>query len=256
MIAKLFALCAFLFCGALPFVCAEQDEGYMLRRKNGDLNFDGHLDDAVWKDKLIVTTFYKSKKMGPAKYNTEVYGMWDDENLYFGAKMMDEDIVGTMANRDDPIYNEDAFEIFVRPDCDTNFIYEFEFSPRGVIFDCLNRRNLNPYSCDPQGKAAVVWNAEGLACAVYLDGTLNNHTDRDAFWSVEIKIPFKVFETIKPISDFRKKKWAITFARCESSIYLEKPEWSSSVAIGKYGFWENYAEWRPLFFVENKPIRK
>ncbi|MCK4308192.1 hypothetical protein KAW50_08215 [candidate division WOR-3 bacterium] len=46
--------------------------------------------------------------------------------------------VGSFKNRDDPIYKEDAFEIFIRPDVSKKFIYEFEFSPLGVIFDVFN----------------------------------------------------------------------------------------------------------------------
>ena len=39
-----------------------------------------------------------------------------------------------MTNRDDPLYNEEVVEAFVAPE-DTHHYYEFNLSPRNVVFD-------------------------------------------------------------------------------------------------------------------------
>jgi len=212
------------------------------------VRLDGKVAERTWQGKEMAFRFFKSRAMGTPRYQTKTYAMWDDEALYIAAKMDDEDVVGYLQNRDDPIYNEDAFEVFLLPNQTNQLIFEFEFSPKGVIFDGLNRRtpdNKSGYRVE----TARGWNAEGLICKASVDGTLNNFGDKDRGWSVEIMIPFSalsVFAEKPKVGD----KWKITFARCESSVYLDDVEWSSSVPIAKYGCWENYDEWKPLKFCQ------
>lgn len=241
---------AAVFCGALGILRAGEDPGvYVCQRKDGDLVLDGKIDKPIWKNKQVARVFYKSKDKGLAKYQTEVYAMWDDDNLYIAAKMQDEDIVGLFKQRDDPIYKEDAFEVFFRPDPNATYIYEFEISPAGVIWDGLNKRTLNPYASDRSPEATKAWNAEGLQSAVHLEGTLNDSKDKDKFWSVEVKIPFKIFSEAAKVPPEKGTAWPIVFARCESSVYVEKKvEWSANIPLLKYGEWENYVEWGKLLF--------
>lgn len=219
---------------------------YMCQRRDGELRLDGMLDEKTWDGKEVAVQFWKSKDTGLAHYQAKAYAMWDDNTLYIAAKMDDEDVVGHLNNRDDPIYNEDAFEIFILPDPQSRFVFEFEFSPQGVIFDALSRRLPNNKS-GYRGETARGWNAGGLICKAAVDGTLNDFRDKDRGWSVEVKIPFSAFKRVVPkpkVGD----KWKITFARCESSVYLDDVEWSSSVPLMKYGCWENYDEWKWLEF--------
>lgn len=242
-------LLVFFFCSACLVYGNEEPNIYICRRKDGKLNFDGNLNEPVWRDKLVAKTFYKSKDLGLAQYQTEVYAMWDERYLYFGAKMSDEDIVGNFKKRDDAIYNEDAFEIFIRPNNTKKFIFEFEFSPLGTIWDGLNSRGL-PNTSGYREVTTKSWNAEGLLCAVYINGTINDWSDKDEYWSIEIKIPLKNF-TFRNIAQLPKKgdRWSIIFARCESSIYLDNIEYSASIPLSKYGVWENYLEWWELLFL-------
>lgn len=240
----------FIFCCSLGVVYANAEQNVcIVYRKDGKLNFDGKLNDAVWEGKLIAKTFYKSKELGQAQYQTEIYAMWDEEYLYFGAKMYDEDIIGNLTKRDDPIYNEDAFEIFIKPNKSKKFIYEFEFSPLGTIWDGLNSRRALPATSGYREVTTKAWNAEGILCAVHVEGTINNWEDKDKYWSLEIKIPLKNF-TFRNIASLPKKgdEWNAIFARCESSVYLDDVEYSASIPLSKYGVWENYAEWGKLVF--------
>ncbi|MFA6716730.1 MAG: carbohydrate-binding family 9-like protein, partial [Victivallaceae bacterium] len=121
---KLFAVW-FLFLAGILYSAGEEATGnaVLLKKKNGNIKIDGRLDDAGWRGRMTADKFYKSKKLGLPKYQTEVYVTWDDENLYVGAKLYDEDIVANYVLRDEPIYNEDVFEIFIRPDLTKNFIF-------------------------------------------------------------------------------------------------------------------------------------
>jgi len=226
--------------------CLSADNAIVCLKKNGDFYFDGCLDDAVWANKLVAPFFLKSEAMGQAAYQTSVYMMWDDNYLYICARCRDDDIVAHYTKRDDPIYLEDVFEIFIRPDVTNNFIFEFEFSPTGVIWDGLDRRGL-PNSSGYAEITKKAWNAKGAKCKTNIRGTLNNMWDRDVEWITEIMIPLACFAPVTgPVKP--GERWQIVFARCESSAYLEKVEWSASIPLKQYGVWENYAEWPIVVF--------
>ena len=239
-----------LFMAGILYSAGEKttDKTVLLRKRKGNIKIDGKLDDAGWRGRMAAGKFYKSKKLGLPEFQTEVYITWDDENLYVGAKLHDEDIVANYSRRDDPIYNEDVFEIFIRPDLTKNFIFEFEFSPTCIIFDALDKRTPNNSS----GYRVVTkkaWNAEGIECAVHIEGTLNDWSDKDKYWSVEIKLPLKNM-TYRKISSMPRKEsvWGMVFSRCESSLYLKAAEYSASIALDQYGVWEHYTEWKAFRF--------
>ncbi|PYI55482.1 carbohydrate-binding family 9-like protein [Paenibacillus flagellatus] len=69
----------------------------------------------------------------------------------------DDHVVATYENRDDPIYEEDVVEIFIDTAGEGTSYREYEFSPRGVIFDALIAK------APGQGpKVDTSWDDEGL----------------------------------------------------------------------------------------------
>jgi len=235
-----------VFIFSARIIYSSDADGYVCHRRAGEICLDGKIDEKAWDGKQVVARFWKSKDKGTPRYQTVVYATWDDEALYIAARMDDDDVVGYLANRDDPVYNEDAFEVFLLPNPANQFVFEFEFSPRSIIFDGLNRR-LPDNQSGYRGETSRGWNAVGLECKANVLGTLNNFTDRDKGWVVEVKIPFSALKSVvaKPKPG---DKWKITFARCESSVYLDEVEWSASVPLAKYGCWENYDEWQWMEF--------
>lgn len=147
---------------------------------------DGRLDDDAWKNAPVIA-LVRSETGESAMKSTKARMCWDDNNLYVAFDCIDTDIYGTMFNRDDPIYQEDVVEVFLDPNGDLKNYYEFEVSPRNVIFDAT----IVPLK-DEDGKiqADVAWNCEGLKTAVVVDGTLDDRTDVDKGWTVEMAIPF------------------------------------------------------------------
>lgn len=147
---------------------------------------DGRLDEAVWQGcppvRLVLSTTGK-----PASRETVARMCWDERYLYIGFECEDTDVWGTLVNRDDPVYSEEVVEAFLAPECDLVHYYEINVSPRNTVFDGFI---VNPSAWEPTDDTDFGWNCEGIRTAVMVDGTLDDRTDTDRGWSVEIAVPF------------------------------------------------------------------
>ena len=148
---------------------------------------DGSLDDAVWRAAPWTEPFVDIRGEGwpQPPLETRAKIAWDERHLYVGAELEEPHLWATLADRDAILYREHDFEVFLDPDGDGLAYYELEINALGTEFDLFLDR---PYR--RQGKANVAWDMEGLRTAVRLEGTLNDPTDEDAGWSVEIAIPW------------------------------------------------------------------
>ena len=76
------------------------------------------------------------------------------------------------------------------------------------------------------GQPDIVWSASGFKSAVFVEGTLNNPTDTDKKWTVEVAIPFSSLKiTDLDISPKNGDSWKINFSRVE---------WQIEIVNGKY----------------------
>lgn len=148
---------------------------------------DGLLDDAAWRAAPWTDPFVDIRGEGwpPPAWTTRARIAWDDSSLYIAAELEESHLWATLADRDAILYREHDFEVFIDPDGDALDYYELEINALGTEFDLFLPR---PYN--RKGKANVAWDMEGLRTAVALDGTLNDPSDEDRGWTVEIAIPW------------------------------------------------------------------
>ena len=148
---------------------------------------DGDLADPAWRHAPWTEAFVDIRgEDWPAPHRaTRAKILWDDDHLYIAAELEEPHLWATLADRDAILYREHDFEIFLDPDGDALAYYELEINALGTEFDLFLNR---PYQ--RRGKADVGWDIAGLRTAVALDGTLNDPSDRDVGWSVEIAIPW------------------------------------------------------------------
>ncbi|UKS24259.1 carbohydrate-binding family 9-like protein [Paenibacillus sp. HWE-109] len=67
---------------------------------------------------------------------------WSEEAIHIRFECEDDHIVATMEQRDDPIYLEDVVEVFIDTVGTGKVYYEFEVSPRNVLFDAIIHNDL------------------------------------------------------------------------------------------------------------------
>lgn len=191
-----------------------EPEKYICYKTNEAIIIDGKLDETIWQKTAPTNNFVDIegdlKPLPP--FETNVKMLWNDEYFYFGAYLEEPHIWGKLTKRDAVIFYDNDFEIFLDPDGDTHNYYEFEMNALNTVWDLLL---LRPYREDGQPKVLDSWDIQGLQTAVHINGTLNNPTDIDSFWTVEIAIPWSVIEEMTPNNQHPKEgvQWRLNFSR-------------------------------------------
>jgi hypothetical protein len=216
----------FLFCLLLPslLLAADPPKTYLCFRADSDIKIDGKLDDAAWAKASWTDAFVDiegSQKPTP-RLATRVKMLWDERNLYIAAELEEPQVWATIAKRDDVIFHDNDFEMFVDPDGDTHEYGELELNALNTVWDLYLPK---PYK--DGGHALDAWDIEGLQTAVHVDGTLNNSSDTDRGWSAEIAVPWRGLEmcTVHHRPPQEGEYWRINFSRVE---------WDTQVIEAKY----------------------
>ena len=196
---------------------------YVVYQTISEIEIDGKPDENSWQ--LAGWSEYfrdiEGDKKPQPRFKTRVKMLWDSRNLYILAELEETDVWAYYTNRDQIVFNENDFEIFIDPDRDTHNYFEFELNAQNTLFDLFMPK---PYRNG--GRFDIGWNAEGLESAVFVDGTINNPEDTDKKWMIEVAIPFA---SLKTEDDFVVPKqgsyWKINFSRVQ---------WQTEVINGKY----------------------
>lgn len=189
-----------------------EPRSYMCYRVDGKLKIDGKLDEVSWQKAKSTAPFVDISGEGfpTPKYETTAKMLWDDEYLYVGAILQEDDIKARLTQRDTIIYYDNDFEVFIDPDWDGYNYFEIETNARGVIFDLMLDK---PYRSG--GNFMVQWDCPGLKLAIHREGTLNKSKDKDKYWSVEMAIPHKAL-TMNFNNPLKAGNcWRINFSRVQ-----------------------------------------
>lgn len=189
-----------------------EPRAYTCYRTDGKLKIDGKLDEASWQKAVSTAPFVDISGEGfpTPKYQTTAKMLWDDDYLYVGAILQEDDIKARLTRRDTIIYYDNDFEVFIDPDGDGHNYFEIETNARGVIFDLMLDR---PYRSG--GNFMVQWDCPGLKTAIHHEGTLNNPKDKDKYWSVEMAIPHQAL-TMNFNNPLKAgNTWRINFSRVQ-----------------------------------------
>nr|WP_321358404.1 carbohydrate-binding family 9-like protein [uncultured Draconibacterium sp.] len=196
---------------------------YIAGQSRDAIKIDGQAKEPAWENAGWTSEFIdiQGPNMPQPTYSTRIKMLWDDTNLYIFAELEEENIWGYYDQQDMIVYHENDFEVFIDPDGDTHNYYEFEVNAQNTLFDLFLDK---PYRNG--GKPDIEWNAKGFKSVIYLDGTLNDPTDTDKKWCVEMAIPFSSLTTD---GNFIHPKagdiWKISFSRVQ---------WQTEIIDGKY----------------------
>jgi hypothetical protein len=118
------------------------------------------LASPAWDDLPSLPPLTLADGSGPALQQTRVRVAWDGEGLHVRFDCEDRDAWGTFERRDDPIYQEEAVEVFLAPGAgDPGRYFEIEVSPHGVLWDGLVH---NPNSRRADMAVDSSWDCPGI----------------------------------------------------------------------------------------------
>jgi hypothetical protein len=210
--ACLILLAALALIGATSRPSRDDPPEYVATRTGTAIKIDGALDDAAWRDAAWTEDFIDiegTHKPVPL-LRTRAKIAWDEANLYVAAEMAEPRVWATMTCRDEPLYKEQAFELFLDPGGDGLDYLELELNPLNTVCDLVMDK---PYL--KKGKADEAMNVSGLRTAVNVHGTIGDVSDVDKGWSVEVAIPWDSLKALGRDGSAPREgeRWRVNLAR-------------------------------------------
>jgi len=250
--------------GGWKFPCPSNDIAcYTAQRVPGVLHIDGKLDEPEWRAARWSPRFTDILTGGPVIHDTRAAVLWDDDYLYVAYRVEEPFVQAKFTNHNDLIWQDNDVECFIAgPDA----YYEFEinaFNTSYEVFLCLDEyihkfgagvaAGIYGHKARPVQRRWLrepsAWRARGKfrayvsrhETAVHIDGTVNDNTDRDRGWTVELALPWKRMKWLatdgRPLPPKDGDVWRMDFSRFNT--YKEAPPAQDS---GGW-FWTRHGVW-------------
>ena len=193
---------------------------YACRRTPTPLTIDGRLDKPQWQIAPWTDDFndIEGDIRPRPRHRTRAKMLWDDQYFYIGAQLDEPHVWATLVEHDSVIFQDNDFEVFIDPDGDNHDYYELEINALNTTWDLHLPK---PYR--DGGPARNEWEIPGMKTAVFVDGTLNDPSDVDKGWSVEIALPWKSLAQYAgmPCPPLTGDFWRVNFSRVEWDVTVE-----------------------------------
>lgn len=175
---------------------------------------DGKLSDKAWSNAIPLTAFRNPTGTEKAENATDVYLMWDHENLYIGVRAHFTSYQVprvSQTQKDSPIWNDESVEILLDTNPETESYSHIIVNPIGAYFDqwvkSVGHPPISFYPDDitrkskddstEQFKGDSKWNSNAkVSTQIYTN-----------FWSFELAYPYKA------IGKARKGNWLFNIHR-------------------------------------------
>ncbi len=251
------------------FVPKNEIPRYTAVRCEKPLVIDGKLNEEVWKSVQTTPPFVDLINGKETIHKTRAALVWDDEFLYVAFWIAEPNVEAKYKNRDDPIYYDNDTEIFI---AGKDAYYEFEINAYGTVYegffvwedsyerdgygsDPQLKRNLPKsqkfngvgFKNHPRGKriAFLGYDFPNFKSAVHIDGTLNDNSDVDEGWTVELAFPWKEMNWLakgdgRALPPKHGDKWQIDLFRFNTYKAPAPAVDSGGWALGKHGVWDSH----------------
>lgn len=247
---------------ALEFPCPENEIAhYTALRVREPIVVDGRLDEAAWKGAPRSPQFVDIISGKAAIHDTRAAVLWDDENLYVGFWLEEPLVQAKYTNHNDPIYYDNDVEVFIAGE---DAYYEFEVNAFNTVYEAfmiwkeayekfapvpefqsskLKTFNGVGFKNHPRGErwGAFDWIFPGKKTAVAIDGTVNDHKDRDRGWTVELAFPWKGMAHLsKDLPPRDGHVLRMDFSRFNTYKAAPPPEDSGGWVWTRHGIWDSH----------------
>lgn len=192
--------------------------------KTSGIVLDGVLEDSEWGD-VKWTDYFKDIQgddLPVPRHKTRTKMAWNNEYLFIAVEIEEPHVWATITERDEVIFYDNDFEVFIDPDGDTHHYLELEVNAFETAWDLMLSKPYRDF-----GYAVDAWDINGLKVGVSVQGTINDPSDIDQGWTIEIAIPFSIIAECAPFDTFPSDGdfWRINFSRVE---------WTMDIKDGKY----------------------
>ena len=261
------AVCVSAEPGGWKFPCPMNEfQHYIAQRAGGPITIDGKLDEPNWQHAVSSPRFVDILTGAAPIHETRAWVLWDDEYLYVAYKVQEPFVHARFTHHNDLIYQDNDVECFIAgPDA----YYEFEINAFNTCYevffawdDTFEKSGLANYpefkgarlvpfngvgfTTHPRGGRVGNFNygMPGLKTAVVVDGTVNNDSDRDRGWTVELAFPWQSLKWLatdgRSLPPKEGDVWRMDFSRFNT--YKESPPARDSGGWfwTRHGIWDSH----------------
>jgi hypothetical protein len=195
--------------------------------------------------------------------------LWDDQNLYVGFWAEEPKVKATLTKHGSPIYENNDVEVFI---AGQDTYYEFEINALNTVYEAFfiwedsydkggyaeapEFKRSNPlvrpfngvgFTNHPRGPRLGSWAFEfpGLKTAVHVDGTLNDDSDTDRGWTVELAFPWQGMKWLakadgRALPPKDGDVWRIDFSRFNQYKAPPPAQDSGGWFWSRHGAWDSH----------------
>ena len=168
-------------------VALAEPDTYTVQRASGPIIVDGLIDETDWEAAPSFTPFVFPWWTAGAKEQTEAKMLWDDNFLYVAFRCEDANIWAEYYDTNSATCRDDCVELFWNPVPDRQGgYYMFEMNCIGNLLSVCNDRTtpiLENKTLPPH-------------MAQTITGTVNNDSDTDTGWTMEVAVRFTDYNTL------------------------------------------------------------
>lgn len=250
------------------FPCPENEiESYTAYHIRQPVKIDGKLDEEFWRHAPGSPRFKDIITGGTTRHDTRVMVVWDEDNFYVGYRVEEPFVRASLTKHNAPIWQENDVEFFV---AGRDAYFEFEINALNTTYEMFfiweeayerggfatapefARSKLVPFNgvgfaTHPRGKRLrhPDWPFPGLRTAVFVDGTLNDDSDRDRGWTVELAFPWSGMKWLakadnRALPPRNGDEWRMDYSRFNK--YKEAPpaKDSGGWVLTRHGVWDSH----------------
>ncbi|HYE32005.1 MAG TPA: carbohydrate-binding family 9-like protein [Methylomirabilota bacterium] len=250
------------------FPCPKNEiAAYTAHRVSEKIVIDGKLTEAVWQRAPQSPRFIDIITGAKTIHDTRAMVVWDATNLYVAFRVEEPFVHAKYTNQNDPIYYDNDVEVFI---AGRDAYYEFEVNAFNTTYEAFfiwekayesggfardpqfARSNMVPFNGvgftnHPAGGRLgnFKWSFPGKQNAVHIDGTVNDDTDRDRGWTVEIALPWRGLETLAKVEGLALPPkdgdvWRMDFSRFNTYKEAAPAKDSGGWVWTRHGVWDSH----------------
>ncbi len=167
------------------------------------ITIDGQLNEPAWQSAAKTGPFVdvSQGRENPAiPSQGDVKLLWDKDFLYAAFSIRDKTVRGGWPTdaADPHLWEKDTIEIMIDPDGDgdNKDYYEIQVNPQNLVFDTQYDDYNSPNGGGKGPFGHEEWSAK-LQSAVVIHGTIDNDSDEDQGYTIELKIPWSSLSKAK-----------------------------------------------------------
>ncbi|MGC6430013.1 MAG: carbohydrate-binding family 9-like protein [Jejuia sp.] len=191
----------------------ESVSSFQALKTSDSINIDGLMNEEIWGMAQVAgfDYFYNDEKPSDKQKST-FRALWNDESLFFFYEFEDKYLTARETKRDGLPFLDDCAEVFLIPvpeALDTHFCFEINLNKAAndiIYFNNYYKENhvgFKPFN--PEYKIEINYK-----------GTINNNSDIDEGWTMELEIPISVFGFLADFEPVKTgNKWMFLALRQE-----------------------------------------